>query len=246
LREGVEFSLPHTEECSGFSKKHKSKGGEKEMSKQILDKLKKSIETLDANLAAEASKEAVAAKIPLTTSLEALTDGIAVISDAFDEGEMFIPHLILAGKAFEKSAEILTAGLSAEEKAASSKGKVLAHTVQGDIHSIGKNICVVLFKASGYEVIDAGVDVPVQDIVDKAEELGVDIILGSALMTTTMPAQRDIINLLKEKGIRDKYFVMFGGAPTSQEWVNEIGADGWSGTAPGSVRIANEYVKKGR
>jgi trimethylamine corrinoid protein len=216
------------------------------LSQQILDKLKKSIETLDANLAEEASKEAVAAKIPLSTSLEALTDGIGFVSDAFDEGEMFIPHLILAGKAFEKSAGILTANLTAAEKAASSRGKVLAHTVQGDIHSIGKNICVVLFKASGYDVVDAGVDVPVQDIVDKAEEIGADIILGSALMTTTMPAQRDIINLLKEKGIRDKYFVMFGGAPTSQKWVEEIGADGWSDTAPGSVRIANEYMSKNK
>jgi trimethylamine corrinoid protein len=214
------------------------------LSQQILDKLKKSIETLDAKLAEEASKEAVAAKIPLNTSLEALTKGITVVSDAFDEGEMFIPHLILAGKAFEKSAEILTAGVSVEERAASSKGKVLAHTVQGDIHSIGKNICVILLKASGYEVYDAGVDVPVQDIVDKAEEMGADIILGSALMTTTMPAQRDIVNLLKEKGLRDKYFVLFGGAPTSQQWVEQIGADGWSDTGPGSVRVANEYMSQ--
>jgi trimethylamine corrinoid protein len=218
----------------------------RKLSQQILDKMQSSIEKLNAGLSAEAAKEAVAAKIPLNTSLDALTKGIATISDAFDEGEMFIPQLILAGKAFEAAAGILMGGLSAEEKAASSRGKVLAHTVQSDIHSIGKNICVILFRASGYEVIDAGVDVPVQDIVDKAEELGVDIILGSALMTTTMPAQRDIINLLKEKGIRDKYIVLFGGAPTSQEWVDSIGADGWSSTAPGSVRIAEELLAKRR
>ena len=214
------------------------------MSKQILDKLQSCIENLDAGLAKEASNEAVAASIPLGPSLEALTKGIATISSAFDDGDMFIPQLILAGKAFETAAGILTARVSAEERAASSKGKVLMHTVQGDIHSIGKNICVILFKASGYEVIDAGVDVPVQDIVDKAEELGVDIIGGSALMTTTMPAQRDIINLLKEKDIRDKYIVLFGGAPTSQEWVNKIGADGWASTAPGSVRVADELMAR--
>ncbi|MDR1916862.1 MAG: cobalamin-dependent protein [Synergistaceae bacterium] len=211
------------------------------MSQQILDKLTSAIENLDANSAEAASKEAVAAKIPLTTSLEALSKGIGTVSEAFDEGEMFIPHLILAGKAFEKSAAVLTANISDAEKAASSKGKILVHTVSGDIHSIGKNICAILFGASGYEVIDAGVDVPVQDIVDQAEKLGVDIILGSALMTTTMPAQRDIINLLKEKGIRDKYHVMFGGAPTSQKWVDDIGADGWSDTAPGAVRVASGF-----
>ena len=214
------------------------------MSQKILDKLQSALEKLDAKAAAEAAKEAVAAKIPLTTALEAHTKGIGTISDAFDEGDMFIPHLVLAGKAFEGAADILMAGVSAAEKAASSKGKILAHTVQGDIHSIGKNICVILFKASGYEVIDAGGDVPVQDIVDKAEELGVDMIIGSALMTTTMPAQRDIIKLLKERGIRDKYLVMFGGAPTSEEWVSQIGGDGWSSTAPGSVRLAGELLSK--
>lgn len=214
------------------------------MSQQILDKLKSSIEKLDSKLSAEAAKEAVAAKMPLTAALEGLTNGIATVSDAFDEGEMFIPQLILAGKAFESAANILMAGVSAEEKAASSKGKVLAHTVSGDVHSIGKNICVILFKASGYEVVDAGVDVPVQDIIDKAEEIGADVILGSALMTTTMPAQREIIATLKERGIRGKYVVLFGGAPTSQEWVDKIGADGWSGTAPGSVKIAAELLSQ--
>lgn len=214
------------------------------MSQQILDKLTKAIEELDGDAAIAAAKESTAANVPLQTALEALAKGMDTISDLFDEGEMFIPQLVLAGKAFEGASAELTAGLSAEEKAATSKGKVLAHTVSGDIHSIGKNICAVMLSAGGYEVIDAGVDVPVDEIVSRAEAENVDIILGSALMTTTMPAQREIVELLKEKGLRDKYFCMFGGAPTSEDWCKEIGADGWSDTAPGAVRLAGELMKK--
>ncbi len=214
------------------------------MSQQILDKLTQAIENLDESAAKEGAKEALDANIPLTTALEALAKGMDTISEAFDEGEMFIPQLVLAGKAFEGAAAVLTANLSDEERKASSKGKILAHTVAGDIHSIGKNICVVMLKASGYEVIDAGVDVPVDTLVQKAVDEKVDIILGSALMTTTMPAQRDIIALLEEKGIRGQFKVMFGGAPTSQDWVEEIKADGWSDTAPGAVRLANDFMQQ--
>lgn len=213
------------------------------MSQQIKDSLKQAIENLDADAAEAAAKEALAAKVPLQESLEALASGMDSVSEAFDEGEMFIPQLVLAGKAFETASAVLTSELSEEERKATSKGKILAHTVEGDIHSIGKNICAVMLSASGYEVIDAGVDVPVGDIVQRAQDENVDIILGSALMTTTMPAQRDIINTLNEKGIRGQFKVMFGGAPTSQEWVEEIGADGWSDTAPGAVKLAAKFMK---
>lgn len=213
------------------------------MSQKILDSLKQAIENLDADAAAAAAKEAMAANVPLQDALEALASGMDTVSDAFDEGEMFIPQLVLAGKAFEGGADVLTQNLSAEERAASSKGKVLIHTVEGDIHSIGKNICGVMLSASGFTVIDAGVDVPVDTIVQRAVDEDVDIILGSALMTTTMPAQRDIVKILNEKGIRNQFKVMFGGAPTSQEWVDEIGADGWSDTAPGAVKLAQKFMK---
>lgn len=199
---------------------------------------------MDEGAAAAAAKEADAAGIELTVSLDALAKGMSVVSDGFDDGAVFVPQLIIAAKAFESASAILTAKLSDEEKKATSKGKILVHTVSGDIHSIGKNICAVMLNASGYEVIDAGVDVPVDDIVERAQKEKADIILGSALMTTTMPAQKEIVALLKELGIRDQFKVMFGGAPTSQEWVDEIGGDGWSDTAPGAVRLANEFMKQ--
>lgn len=214
------------------------------MSQQILDKLKVAVENLDADEAIAAAKEAVAAKVPMTEAIEkGLAAGINTVSDAFDEGEMFIPQLVLAGKAFEQAVEVLTANVSAAEKAASSKGKIIVHTVQGDIHSIGKNICGIMLSANGFEVHDLGVDVPVEQVVEKAVELDVDIILGSALMTTTMPAQRDIVNLLKEKGLEGKFFTMFGGAPTSPEWCESIGSH-HSDTATDAVQVALKLMKK--
>ncbi len=195
------------------------------MSQQdILEKLKKSVEEMEPELAEEAAKEAVAAQIdPVVAINEGLAKGMQTISDLFDEGEAFVPQLLVAAEAFETAVAILTSSMSAEEKKKVSQGKVLIHTVQGDIHDIGKNIVKTMLSASGFEVYDLGRDVPVEEVVKKAKEYQVDIIAGSALMTTTMPAQRDIVKLLVEEGIRDQFIVMFGGAPVSREWVEKIG-----------------------
>jgi len=130
------------------------------------------------------------------------------------------------------------------KKSSASNGVVIIHTVQGDIHDIGKNIVKTMFEANNFVVHDLGRDVPVETVVNKAVEVKADLILGSALMTTTMPSQRDIVNLLKERGIRDGYIVMFGGAPVSQEWCNQIEADGYAETATEAVVKAKELLKK--
>jgi trimethylamine corrinoid protein len=208
------------------------------MSQEILDKLKNAIVDMNEAAGVAAAKEAVAAKIePMTAIEKGLAEGMTVLSDRFDEGEVFIPQLIVASKAFDAAVAIITAGLSAEDKAKSSRGKVIVHTVQGDIHSIGKNIVATMLGASGFEVLNLGCDVPVEHVVEVAQKENVDIIAGSALMTTTMPAMKDIVNLLKELGIRDKYKCMFGGAPVNEEWVMEF-ADGYAETATGAVKVA--------
>lgn len=215
------------------------------MSQAILDKLKAAVEELDVDAAVEAAKEAVAAQVPLAEAVEkGLAKGINTISDAFDEGEAFIPQLVLAGRAFEEAVAVLSENISEEERKKSSKGKVLIHTVCADIHSIGKNIVGIMLGANGFEVIDLGVDVPVETVVDEAVKNDVDIIMGSALMTTTMPAQREIVELLKERGLENKFITMFGGAPTSKEWCDEIGATAWSDTATDAVNVALELIKK--
>ncbi|HWQ72119.1 MAG TPA: corrinoid protein [Desulfitobacteriaceae bacterium] len=216
------------------------------MSQQdILEKLKKSVEEMEPELAEEAAKEAVAAQIdPVVAINEGLAKGMQTISDLFDEGEAFVPQLLVAAEAFETAVAILTSSMSAEEKKKVSQGKVLIHTVQGDIHDIGKNIVKTMLSASGFEVYDLGRDVPVEEVVKKAKEYQVDIIAGSALMTTTMPAQRDIVKLLVEEGIRDQFIVMFGGAPVSREWVEKIGADGYAETASDAVTVAKAAIAK--
>jgi trimethylamine corrinoid protein len=210
---------------------------------EILEKLKKSIEEMESEMAEEAAKEAVETGIdPLIAINDGLASGMKTISDLFDEGEVFVPQLLLAAEAFEAAVSILTASMSEEDRKNASQGKVLIHTVQGDIHDIGKNIVKTMLSASGFEVIDLGRDVPVPEVVAKAKEYNVDIIVGSALMTTTMPSQRDIINMLIEEGVRAKYKCMFGGAPVSGEWVERIGGDGFSESASEAVAVAKKIM----
>lgn len=212
---------------------------------EVMAKLKESVVEMDADLAEEAARAALEAGVE---SLEAISEGLSagmqVMSDMFDEGEAFVPQLLVAAEAFETAVNILTGDLSDEEKAASKSGKVLIHTVQGDVHDIGKNIVKTMFEANNFQVYDLGRDVAVEEVVEKAKEYAVDIIAGSALMTTTMPAQKDILRLLEEEGIRDDYIVMYGGAPVFPEWCTNIGADGYADTAAGAVEVAKDLLAK--
>ena len=206
---------------------------------EILKKLKSAIEEMDSDLAESAAREAVEAGMnPLVAISDGLSMGMQTMSDLFDEGEMFVPQLVVAAQAFESAVAILKQAIPEEDMDKAVRGKVLIHTVHGDIHDIGKNIVKTMLSASGFEVFDMGRDVPVEDVVSKAKELHVDIIAGAALMTTTMPAQRDIIAILKEEGIRDQFKCMFGGAPVSPEWVEKIGGDAYAETASEAVAKA--------
>jgi len=216
------------------------------MSKEaILGKLKEAIEQLDKEMAEEAAREAKAAGVAVMEAIQdGLGQGMNTISDLFDEGEMFVPQILLAAEAFEAAVTILTADMDDAEKNKTKLGKVIVHTVQGDIHDVGKNIVKTMLAASGFEVIDLGRDVPVDEVVRKAIELNVDIITGSALMTTTMPSQRDIIKGLIEEGARNKIRCMFGGAPVSQEWVDQIGADAYGENAAEAISKAKELMMR--
>ena len=210
---------------------------------EVLAKLKECIEELDEDLGDEAAHEAVELGIdPITAISEGLGAGMQTQSDLFDEGEAFVPQLVVAAEIFESAIGIITANLSESDKKASTLGKILICTVESDIHDIGKNIVKTMLSASGFEVYDMGRDAATAEVVEKAKELNVDIIAGAALMTTTMPAQRDIINLLKEEGIRDKFKCMFGGAPVSPDWVKSIGADAYAENAAEAVAKAKELM----
>jgi trimethylamine corrinoid protein len=208
--------------------------------KEMFERLKKSVIELDEEGAKAAANDAIAQNLdPLACIEEGLSAGMKVISDKFDDAEIYVPQIILAAEAFTEAVDILASHI---EGGYSAKGKIILHTVEGDIHDIGKNIVGILLQANGFEVIDLGRDVAVGDVVDAAVEKDADIIAGSALMTTTMPAQREIITELKDRGIKDKFKCLFGGAPTSQEWADQIGADGWAENAAEAIDIVNELT----
>ena len=210
---------------------------------EALEELKNCIIEVDPDMAEDAAKAAKDAGVDAIEAIEnGLSKGMEVVSKQFDEGEMFVPDLLLAAEAFETAVEILTDGLSDEEKSKSSSGKILIHTVEGDIQDIGKNIVKTMLTAAGFEVIDLGRDVSVETVVKEAIAQKVDVIAGSALMTTTMPAQKDIIRILEEEGVRDQFKCVFGGAPVSEEWVKKIGADGYSENACDAIDMIKKLI----
>lgn len=199
----------------------------------------------DATAAAESAREAVTAGVdPLRILNDGLMGGADVVGKLFERGEYFLPELMLAGRALKAAMEIVKPVLL--EKYAGTdnqmKGKVVAATVHTDIHDIGKNIVASMLTASGFEVTDLGVDVPIKSIVDKAEELGANIIACSALLTTSMPFMKDLVDLLKARGLRDKYIVLVGGASVTEEFVRKIGADGTARNAADAVKLARRLI----
>ncbi len=157
-------------------------------------------------------------------TIEALTQLMGEVGERFSRLEIFLPEMMKAGEAMAAAVEIFGPKLK-EGGGGASKGKVVLGTVKGDLHEIGKNIVKLMLEANGFEVKDLGYDVDSMNFIKEAEATQADIIGASSLMTTTMPHQKEIIDLLTDKGIRDRYKVVIGGAPTTQEWADEIGAD---------------------
>jgi trimethylamine corrinoid protein len=202
---------------------------------EIFERLRKAVVEMDADASQAAAQEVIEKKIdPLSCIEQGLSVGMKEIGDMFDRAEIYVPQIIFAAEAFSAAIDILAPHIKGGYSA---KAKLIAHTVEGDIHDIGKSIFVILARANGFEVIDLGRDVPVTQVVDQALASKVDFITGSALMTTTMPAQREIIKELKDRGVRDQFKVIFGGAPTTQEWVDSIEGDGWAENAAEGVNL---------
>ena len=211
--------------------------------KVILKKLYDSVLNGDIIKAAEAAQESLDAKI---TPLKAIDDGmspaIKEVGERFGRGEMFLPEMVSSADAMEAALAVLEPFFEGDE--GDKKGKVMIGTVQGDIHDIGKNIVIALLKVNGFDVIDIGRDIASTDFVDKAVDLDVDIIGLSGLLTTSLPMMRDIIQMLDDDGVRDQYKVIIGGGPTSQEYADEIGADGYGETAYSAVELCDQILKK--
>lgn len=208
---------------------------------------------LAAQAIMEADSEAVEkilddAKAEGISAVELLKDGFGKgmeeLGDAFAEGEVFLPELLMASQAMKVVTDRVEEEVAAGGQPGSRKGTVVIGTVKDDVHDIGKAICASMLKASGFDVYDLGKQVELQEFIDKAIEVGADIIGSSALLTTTMAHQKTIEDLLKEAGLKGKVKTMVGGAPVSQSWADQIGADGFSSDAMSCCKKAEELIAK--
>lgn len=173
---------------------------------------------------------------------EGLLSEMMTIGGKFKRNEVFVPEVLVAARAMNAGVTILEPKLI--EIGNEPIGKAVIGTVKGDLHDIGKNLVVMMMKGAGFEIVDLGTDVPAEAFVDKAEEIGADVIGMSALLTTTMPNMKDILDVLEERGLRDKYIVMAGGAPVNQAFADQIGADYYTEDAASAAEVAKEAVLK--
>lgn len=214
------------------------------MAGNILERLKEAVVNYDVELAVEISKEVIATGFdPLKAIEQGLGEGLRVVGDQFEAGEVFLPMLMMAAQAMKESLAVLEPALA---KGVSRKvlGKVVIGTVEGDIHDIGKSIVAAMLTASGFEVHDLGADTPTSKFIAKVEEVNADLVGMSALLTTTMTKMSEVINALKEAGLRQKVKVMIGGAPVSTAWAEKIGADAYAEDAIAAVDAAKKLCGK--
>lgn len=215
------------------------------MKEEIFNQLKEAVFFFEVDKARELAEKIVELGIDPVEALEkGLADPLREVGDRFETGEAFITELIASAEVMEAGSEVLNKEIARRGADKKSVGKFLIGTVEGDIHSIGKNIVATLLTASGFEVIDLGTDVPNWTFVEKVKELEPDILGLSALMTTTMIKQKEIIGALQDTGLREKVKIIVGGAPVTEEWVKQIGADAAGLDAGSAVKLALSLMEE--
>jgi 5-methyltetrahydrofolate--homocysteine methyltransferase len=195
----------------------------------------------DAKTAKEITKKALEAGVaPLQMVQGYMMPAMAEVGRRFECNEYFVPELLLAARAMKGSLELLRPLLAAS--GAAPAGRVVIGTVQGDLHDIGKNLVAAMLEGGGFEVTDLGVNVPPQKFVTAIREKNAQIVALSALLTTTMPAMKSTMETLVKEGVREQVKVLVGGAPITQKYADEIGADGYSDNAAASVALARKAL----
>jgi len=213
------------------------------MQTELFQAMAQSIIDGDSDTAIALARQSIGQGIdPLEAINQGFVVGVNHVGDAFSRGDAFLPELVMAGEAMKSAVSTLEPEMARRGTQRDVPGIVVLGTIAGDIHDIGKPLVGTMLSASGFKVYDLGVDVPITVLVEKALEVKADIIGVSALLTTTMVRQRDVIEALEDKNLRDEIQVMVGGAPVTREWVAEIGADGYSEDAIGAVVVAKQLL----
>jgi corrinoid protein of di/trimethylamine methyltransferase len=212
------------------------------MASSTLDELKKLVLDFNMDRAEVVAKKAIEEGADPLDCANALTEGIREIGDRFGTGELFLPDLVCASEVVKNALPVITKEIESRGGTRQTLGRVVIGTVFGDIHSIGKSMVSTLLFASGFEVIDLGINVKSAAFLSAVKEHNADILAMSALLTTTMIEQKNVIEGLKKQQMRDRVKVLVGGSPINKEFAQSIGADGYGPTAPEGVKIAKRLL----
>lgn len=214
------------------------------MSEELLKAMAQSIMDGESEVAADLAKQGIEAGMdPLEAITKGYVAGVNQVGDSYSCGNVFLPELVMAGEAMKAAIAVLEPELKKKGTSREILGKVVLATVEGDIHEIGKSLVGTMLTAAGFEVYDLGVNVPADRIIAKAEEVNADIVGLSALLTTTMVKQKEVIEAMDKRGLRNKTRVMVGGAPVTSDWVQKIEADGYSEDAISAVNTARALMQ---
>lgn len=209
---------------------------------EILEGLKKAVIEYDSEKAEKLARKAVEEGIDPVKALDSLTEGIKQVGNGFGRGELWLPDLVAAGDTMQSATAPLEEEIKKRGKKRETMGAIVIGTVFGDIHSIGKDMVAALSRARGFEIIDLGVDVEAEKFLEAVRKHEPDILAMSALLTTTAPEQKKVIESLKEAGLRKKFKIAVGGGAVTNEFADEIGADGYEPTAPKAVDLFEKFV----
>jgi len=211
------------------------------MMEKLLEEIKKTVIAGKHKEIEALVQKAIQEKADLDDLINrALIAAMDVVGDRFAKSEIFVPEMLVSAVTMKKGLDIIKPLLKEDEE--QTKGKVILCTVKGDLHDIGKNLVAMMLEGAGLEVIDLGVDVTVEKVIDKVNEIQPQVLGLSALLTTTMPEMENVINLLQDRGIRKKVKVMIGGAPLDADFAERIGADAYGEDAAEAVTIARSFI----
>ncbi len=207
----------------------------------MLEELRQAVMTGNAGGVKELAQKLVDEGTPALDIINrGLISGMSVVGDRFKKGEMYVPEVLVAARAMKEGMEIVQPLL--QEGEATSSGKVLLGTVKGDLHDIGKNLVGMMIESNGFDVVDMGVDISPEIFVERVKEEEPQVLGLSALLTTTMLAMKDTIEVLEEEGLRDKVKIIVGGAPVTSDFAEEIGADGYAPDAASAAELVEKLV----